>query len=150
MPLGAGLFSSSSFPTFLHQWSVLNQAPQWGTSLSECCESHKNGCLAVLAGAKQAQIAWIKKHWKYENENTHAFYCRQNKVKICFTLILQGKAWSGSSSWIHLLARSRPGNHLPLSLNPCHFFKYWHKAFISEVKGPEQLPIMLICHRNND
>ena len=30
------------------------------------------------------------------------------------------------------------------------FFKYWHEAYISEVKGPEQLTIMFICHRNND
>ena len=31
-------FFSLSFPTFLHQWSVLIQVPQGGTSLSVCCE----------------------------------------------------------------------------------------------------------------
>ena len=38
-----------SVPTFLHQWSVLNQVPQRSTV---CCESHKNGCLAVLLWAQ--------------------------------------------------------------------------------------------------
>ena len=48
-----------SFPTFLYQWSALNQAPQGGASLTVCCEAIKNGCLAVLPGAKQAQEAQI-------------------------------------------------------------------------------------------
>ena len=29
-------------------------------------------------------------------------------------------------------------------------FLNWHEAYNSEVKGPEKLSIMLICHRNND
>ena len=43
-----------SFPTFLHQWSVLNQVPQGG-SLYLIVVKGKNGCLAELPGAKQAQ-----------------------------------------------------------------------------------------------
>ncbi len=42
---GAGLFSSSIFPTFLHQWSV----PKRGASLTMCCENSKKwmtGCAA--------------------------------------------------------------------------------------------------------
>ena len=45
-----------SFPTFFYP---LNQAPQGGASLTVCCEAIKNGCLAVLPGAKQAQEAQI-------------------------------------------------------------------------------------------
>ena len=44
-----------SFPTFLRQGNVLYQVPQGGPSLTVCCESTKNGCLAMLLGAKQAQ-----------------------------------------------------------------------------------------------
>ena len=50
---GSGFFLLS-FPTYLHQWSVLNQVSQGGASLTVCCESNKNGCLAVLPGAKHA------------------------------------------------------------------------------------------------
>ena len=38
-----------SFPTFLHQWSGLNQLPQESASLSVCCESNKK--------AQQVQIS---------------------------------------------------------------------------------------------
>ena len=61
MPLDAGLFS---FPTSLQQWSVLNQVPQGGASLTGCCESNKNECLAALPGMKQAQ----KAHIRYKND----------------------------------------------------------------------------------
>ena len=56
-----GLFSSSftffylSLSTLVYQWSVLNQVPQGGAILTVCSEISKNGCLAELAGSKQAQ-----------------------------------------------------------------------------------------------
>ena len=64
IPPGAGLFSifSLPLPTFLHQWSVLNQVPQKeSASLTVCCERNitQNGCLAELPWAKQAQNAQI-------------------------------------------------------------------------------------------
>ena len=40
-----------SFPTFLHQRSVLNQVPQGGASLTVCWERH-NEFLAVLHGGE--------------------------------------------------------------------------------------------------
>ena len=53
-------FFFQSLPAFLHQWSVLNQVPQGGASLTVCCErNRKYGCLAVLPGAKQVQYAQI-------------------------------------------------------------------------------------------
>ena len=49
-------FSSSFYLLTLNfQWSVLNQIPQGGASLSVCCERNKEGFLAVLPGEKQAQ-----------------------------------------------------------------------------------------------
>ena len=55
-PAGCWAFFLLLFlPTFLHQWSVLNQVTQGGASLTLCCESNKNRCLAVLSGAKQTQ-----------------------------------------------------------------------------------------------
>ena len=49
-----------SFPSFYHQWGVLNQVPQGGASLAVFCDSkNKIGCLAVLLGAKHAQYAQI-------------------------------------------------------------------------------------------
>ena len=41
--IGLGFFLLPSFPTFLHQWSGLNQLPQESASLSVCCESNKKG-----------------------------------------------------------------------------------------------------------
>ena len=37
-----------SLKTILHQWSVLNQIPQGGSSLSVCCERNEEGFLAGL------------------------------------------------------------------------------------------------------
>ena len=39
IPAGCRFFPSS-FPTFLHQWSVLNQIPQGGASLTVCCDNN--------------------------------------------------------------------------------------------------------------
>ena len=39
---------------------------------------------------------------------------------------------------------------LTIGSTPTFLLKYWHEAFISEVKRPEHLQIMLICHRDND
>ena len=49
-PIGCMVFLLLlSFPSFLHKWSVLNQVPQGGASLTVCCEGkYKIGCLAVL------------------------------------------------------------------------------------------------------
>ena len=46
-------FSFLSFSIFLHQWSVLK--PLVGASLTVCCESNKNRCLALLPVAKKSQ-----------------------------------------------------------------------------------------------
>ena len=49
----AFLFFFSLSPTFLWQWSGLNQVPQGGALQAVCCESYlKNGCLAVQPGAQ--------------------------------------------------------------------------------------------------
>ena len=58
IPPGAGLFFL--LLSLLHLWSVLNQVPQGGASLTVCCEKKKwMPCCAVLLGAKQAQLAQI-------------------------------------------------------------------------------------------
>ena len=49
-----GFFLLLSFPTFLHQWNLLNKVPQVAASLTVSCERN-NGCLAELPGVKQAQ-----------------------------------------------------------------------------------------------
>ena len=56
-PAGCWAFSLLLLlPTFLRQWSVLNQVPQGSASLTVCSErNRKNGCIAEVPGAKQAQ-----------------------------------------------------------------------------------------------
>ena len=57
---GYWAFFLLSFPTFLQQWSVLNQVPQGGASLKGCCESNKNGCLAAQTLVVQRKSKVIK------------------------------------------------------------------------------------------
>ena len=57
-PLGAALFLLLlSFPTFLHQWSVLNQVPHKEVNLllSVVKRNRKNGCPAEPLRAKWSQ-----------------------------------------------------------------------------------------------
>ena len=62
IPLGIGLFSSSIFSYFL-QWSVLNQVPQGGSSLTVWCGSKKKWMPSWAAWGKTDSISsdWVKK-----------------------------------------------------------------------------------------
>ena len=66
-----------SFPIFLHQWSVLNQVPQVGASLTMCCE-RKKWMPSCAAWGKTGSIGshWIKK------ATDSMFWLRKRSIKI--------------------------------------------------------------------
>ena len=79
-PARRWFFSSSSICIFFHQYGVLNQVAVGSASLTLCCQSDKNGRLAVLPGAKQAQKAQIgyKRHFSQYPDHSKRVMATRN------------------------------------------------------------------------
>ena len=121
----AFFFIFLSFPTFGHQWRVLNQVPQGGASLTVCCECRLK-MDAKLCGLRQNRLnkpqLGLKKEWAspslINRFDSFSFVCVNQRWRMfCVLTVTQNFA-----SKILLASVSMKGVNKAVSFDWCRNF----------------------------